>query len=155
MMLVAGASTRQEASGRVVGLRGRWNDNIDHYMPPIMPDGCKNVLFTQWKSVLHLHELHLDLPVPCDGIPWPDLSGLRVLTLGISEGETWRGKNWRLDNLLPHLSLESLTIIAYGGYLLFEDCVAIALHIKSTTCLKELCVACIEIAITIIVCFMD
>ena len=133
-MLVGGASTRQEASGRVVGLRGWWNYDTDRYMPPIMLAEGQNMLFTQWKSILHLHELHLDLPVPCDGITWPDLSGLRVLTLGGISG----GKNWRLDSLLPHLSLESLTIIAGGDYLLLEDCDAIGLHIKSTTCLKEL-----------------
>ena len=100
-MLVAGASTRQETSGRVVGLRGWWADH--YYMPLFISAEGLNMLFTQWKSVLHLHELHLDLPVPCDGITWPDLSGLRVLTLGI-EGK----KNWRLDTLLPHLSLQSL-----------------------------------------------
>ena len=125
-MLVAGASTRQEASGRVVGL-GEWNDGVGQ---SISAEGL-NMLFTQWKCVLHLHDLHLELPVPCDVIPWPDLSGLRVLTLSMN-GK----KNWRLDTLLPHLSLESLTIS--GGDLVFEDCDAIGLYIKSTTCLKEL-----------------
>ena len=139
-MLVGGASTRHEASGRVVGLRGGWND----YMPLFISAEGLNMLFTQWKSVLHLHELHVNLPVPCDGITWPDLSGLRVLTLGIS-GE----KNWRLDSLLPHLSLESLTITADDGYVVLEDCDAIGLHIKSTTCLEELCVTCYEGPITI------
>ena len=135
-MLVAGASTRQEASGRVVGLREEWNALCDCI--PISAEGL-NMLFTQWKSVLHLHELHLNLPVPCDGITWPDLSGLRVLTLGIG-GD----KNWRLDSLLPHLSLESLTITADDGYVVLEDCDAIGLHIKSTTCLKKLCVTCCD-----------
>ena len=142
-MLVGGASTRQETSGRVVGLRGEWYDDNDRYIPPLMSTEDQNRLFTQWKSVLHLHELHLYLPVPCDGITWPDLSGLRVLTLGI-----WGDKNWKLDSLLPHLSLESLTIIADVGYLLFEDCDAIGLHMKST-CLKELCATCLEGPITI------
>ena len=74
-MLVAGASTKQGARGRVVGLMG-FDEESDFYMPsPISAEGL-NMLFTQWKSVLHLHELHLDLPVPCDGITWPDLSGL-------------------------------------------------------------------------------
>ena len=139
-MLVGGASTREEAIGRVVGLRGGWDDDFDRYMPLLISAEGLNMLFTQWKSVLHLHELYLDLLVPCDGIPWPDLSGLRVLNLGIR-----RKENWRLDSLLPHLSLESLTIIAGEGYLLLEDCDAIGLHIKPTTCLKELCVACIDI----------
>ena len=142
-MLVAGVSTRQEARGRVVGLRGWWYSDFDRHIPPFMSTECLNMLFTQWKSVLHLHELHLDLPVPCDGITWPDLSGLRVLNLRISGG-----KNWRLDSLLPHLSLESLTIIAEVNYLLLEDCDAIGLHIKSTTHLKELCVTYTDIPIT-------
>ena len=139
-ILVAGASTNEGAiaSGKIVGLRGRWGDNS--YEPLSMSPEGLNMLFTQWKSILHLHELHLELIVPCDGITWPDLSGLRVLTLGIDGG-----KNWRLDSLLPHLSLESLIIASYsGGILLFEDSDAIALHIKSTTCLKELCVTCYE-----------
>ena len=148
-MLVGGTSTRQEASGRVVGLRGWWNRTTDCYMPPLISTEGQNMLLTQWKSVLHLHELQLNLPVPCDGItcdgiPWPDLSGLRVLTLGIEDT-----KNWRLDSLLPHLSLESLTIVTGQGHLLLEDCDAIGLYIKSTTCLKELCVTCLEFPITI------
>ena len=135
-MLMAGASTTQETSSRV-GLRGGWDDDFDRYMPLSMSPEGLNMLFTQWKSSLHLHELHLKLPVPCDGITWPDLSGLQVLTLRISGKE-----NWRLDSLLPHLSLESLTITADEGYLLLEDCDAIGLHIKYTTCLQELCVTC-------------
>ena len=140
-MFVVGANTRQEASGRVVGLRGGWDDEEemdeewdDFYT--ISAEGL-NMLFTQWRSVLHLHELHLRLPVPCDGIAWPDLSGLRVLHL-----EIWGYINWRLDSLLPYLSLESLAILPCNdkGYLLFEDCDAIGLHIKSKTCLKKLCV---------------
>ena len=109
-MFVVGANTRQEASGRVVGLRGGWDDEEemdeewdDFYT--ISAEGL-NMVFTQWRSVLHLHELHLRLPVPCDGITWPDLSGLRVLYL-----EIWGYINWRLDSLLPYLSLESLAII--------------------------------------------
>ena len=60
-----------------------------------------------------------------------------VLTLRISGG-----KSWTLDSLLPHLSLESLTIPSISIPL--KDYDAIGLHIKSTTCLKELCVTCIE-----------
>ena len=129
-MLMAGASTRPETSSRV-GLR-----EVGLCKPLSISAESLNMLFTQWKSVLHLRELHLNLPVPCDDIPWPDLSGLRVLNLGIKSE-----MNWRLESLLPHLSLESLAISCTGdGGLVFEDCVAIALHIKSTTCVKELCV---------------
>ena len=131
-MLVAGASTIQETRGRVVGLMGA--KIIGLYKPLSMSAEGLNMLFTQWKSILHLHELHLRLPVPCDGITWPDLSGLRVLTLEIREK-----KNWRLDTLLLHLSLESLTISCTGGAsLVLEDCVTIGQHIKSTTCPKKL-----------------
>ena len=135
-MLVAGANTRKKASGMVVGLRGDWDYNYAHFFPLSMSAEGLNMLFTQWKSVLHLYELHLNLPEPCDVIPWPDISGLRVLNLGIG-GK----KNWRLDSLLPHLSLKSLIIscTVKDGGLVFEDCVGIGLHIKSTTCLKELC----------------
>ena len=127
-MLVAGASTIQETRGRVVGLRG-----VGHSKLLSMSAKGLNMLFTQWKSVLHLRELRLVLPVPCDGITWPDLSGLQVLNLKIKSK-----MNWRLDSLLPHLSLESLTIsCTNGGRLALEDCVAIGLHIKSTKCLKE------------------
>ena len=127
-MLMAGASTRQETSSRV-GLR-----RVGLYKLLSMSAKGLNMLFTQWKSVLHLHDLHLKLPAPCDVIPWPDLSALQVLNLEIRGG-----KNWRLESLLPHLSLESLTISCTGdGGLVFEDCVAIGQHIKSTTCLKEL-----------------
>ena len=126
-MLVAGASTIQETRGRV-GLRG-----VGDFKLLLMSAKGLNMLFTQWKSVLHLHELHLVLPVPCDGITWPDLSGLRELTLGIESK-----KNWRLHTILPHLSLESLAISCTdGGSLVLEDCVSIGLHIKSTKCLKE------------------
>ena len=141
-MLMTGASTRQEASGKVVGLGGWWEDdsNDSFCMPLLISAEGLNMLFTQWKSILHLHELHLDLPVSCDGIPWPDLSGLRVLTLGVS-GE----KNQRLKTLLhrDHLSLESLEITFCrfeDGILAFEDCFALGIHIKFTTCLKILCV---------------
>ena len=129
-MLMAGASTRQETSSRV-GVRGGW---IDCYKPLSKSAESLNMLFTHWKSVLHIYDLHLDLLVSCDVIPWPDLSGLRVLNLGIKSK-----MNWRLDALLPQLSLQSLTISFTGdGGLVFEDCVAIGKHIKSTTCLKEL-----------------
>ena len=128
-MLGFGVNTTQQPSGRVVGLKGG-----EH----AVPIEVLNMLLTEWKSVLHLHELALRLPVACDSITWPDTSALRVLSLDIG-GQT----NWRLDTLLPHLTLESLTIWAYNSNdcLVYEDCVAIADHIIATTYLKELCFA--------------
>ena len=128
-MLAAGTTTTQQPSGRVVELRVREHELSVEFL---------NMLFTECKSVLHLHELALRLPVPCDRITWPDLSALQVLSLGMSGEATWR-----LDTLLPYLSLQSLTIThkGYGKELsvAFDDCVAIAAHITSTTCLQELC----------------
>ena len=126
-MVVAGASTTQEPSGKVVGLRiGECEMSVD----------LLHMLFAEWKSVLHLHQLALRLPAACDSITWPDLAALRALSLGIS-GET----TWRLKTLLPHLSLESLTLHAYGTYvsLVLEDGMAIADHIMASKCLKKLC----------------
>ena len=94
-MLGVGASSTQQPSGMVVGLKGR-----EH---KVAVEGL-NVLFTEWKSFLHMHELALRLPASCDRISWPDLSALRVLSFDIS-GKT----NRRLHTLLPHLSLQSLT----------------------------------------------
>ena len=131
-MLMAGASTRQETRGKVVGLRG-----VNPYK--LSAEGL-NMLFTQWKSLLHHYELHMELQATLDNIRWPDFSGLRVLNLRIMKLENWIPGTWGLDTLLPHLSLESLTISCTGNDgLVFEDCVAIGLHVKSTTCLKELC----------------
>ena len=122
-MLVSGASTKEESSARVVVLSGVESELEDGYN-----DGCVlisaeglNILFKELKYVIHLHELALRLRVECSSIAWPDLSELRVLTLGISHMA-----NCRLDTLLPLLSLESLTIIAYDddGGLALENCVA-------------------------------
>ena len=142
-MLVAGAiATKQPSgnvvrqtggeqwpSGKVVGLReGKHEISVE----------VLNMLFSEWQNidVLHIHDLALRLPVPCDSVTWPDLSALRVLSLGIS-GKT----NWRLDTLLSHLSLESLSIHECHSNvcLMFEDCMAIAKYITLTSCLKELC----------------
>ena len=124
-MLVVGVNTAQQPSGRIVGL------TVGEYAYEVL-----NMLFMKWKSVLHLRELSVRLPVACNMITWPDLSALRVLRLEISDKTSWR-----LDTLLPHLSLESLTIQGYSGdvSLVYEDCVAIADHITAVGCLKELC----------------
>ena len=106
-MLVAGVNTRLDTSARVVGLRSDERNKNDGggYWPLSISTEALNVLFIEMKNVIPLQELHLELPAECCSITWPDLSGLRVLYLAISEQ-----RNWRLDTLLPHLSLESLTI---------------------------------------------
>ena len=136
-MLVAGASTRDDTSARVVGLRGRERREEyggGHWPLLVSAEGLLT-FSTELENVICLQELHLWLPAECSSITWPDLSGLRVLHLAIS-GE----RNWRLDTLLPHLSLESLTIEpASGGgtdTVVFEDCVAIGMLLLSSNCLK-------------------
>ena len=94
-----------------------------------------NLFFTELKSILNLHQLHLELPVPCDQIIWPDLSALQELTLEVN-----RITNWRLGSLLSNLSLRLLTINSGVFHLdstdiSFEDYVAIG---KSAINLKEL-----------------
>ena len=121
-MLVAGASTKQETTAKVVGLHLQQNE---------ISTECLNTLFTEWKSLFHLHQLSLRLPEQCDSITWPDLSTLRVLDIEFNYGT-----KWRLDTLLSHLSLDSLTV-----HIIHSDlvCVAIGDHIESTSChLKEL-----------------
>ena len=121
-MLVAGASTKQETTAKVVGLHLKENK---------ISTECLNTLFTKWKSLLHLHQLSLRLPEQCDSIMWPDLSTLQVLDIEFNSGT-----KWRLDTLLSHLSLDSLTVHIFHSDLV---CVAIGDHIKSTSChLKEL-----------------
>ena len=123
-MLASGASTRRETSGRVVELRKLGEISTT----------CLNNIFIEWKSILYLHQLSLKLPEPYNRVVWPDLTMLRVLQLEIS-GKT----NWRFDVLLPHLSLESLTIsICDENFLRREDCMAIGDHITSTFTSKEL-----------------
>ena len=136
-MLVAGVNTRCDSSVRVVGLGGEKRNKWDGggYRPLSISTEALNVLFIEMKNVIHLQELHLELPAECSSITWPDLSGLRVLHLAIS-GE----RNLRLDTLLPHLSLESLTfdLTRYGRTVVFEDCVAIGMLLSSSNCLKRL-----------------
>ena len=106
----------------MVGLHLQENEISTEYL---------STLFTEWKSLLHLRQLSLRLPKQCDSITWPDLSTLRVLDIEFNYGT-----KWRLDTLLSHLSLDSLTV-----HIIHSDlvCVAIGDHIKSTSChLKEL-----------------
>ena len=126
-ILVAGVNTRCDSSSRVVGLRGRERDEEDGggYRLLSISTEALNVLFIEMKNVIRLQELHLELPAECSSITWPDLSGLRVLDLAISNE-----RNWRLDTLLPHLSLESLTIEVTHG----ED----SLGLDNLAAIKEL-----------------
>ena len=70
-----------------------------------------NILFKELKTMIHIQELCLKLPIECSSIAWPDLSGLRVLKLGISSE-----RNWRLETVLVQLSLESLEITMSDEY---------------------------------------
>ena len=90
----------------------------------------------EFKSVLYLHELALRLPTVTDSITWSALSALRVLSLEVDNKASWK-----LGTVLPHLSLESLTLrhCSESVSLVLEDCVAIADHLTSTQNLKELC----------------
>ena len=124
-MLAVGTSAESCTSGRVVGLRDGTLSNF-------------NLILTELNSIVIHHQLSLHLSdsyTESDHVIWPNLSALRVLELVIS------GKsNWKLKTLLPHLSLESLTIApaCYGTSLMYEDCNAISDHVKSATILKEL-----------------
>ena len=137
-MIAAGARTG--AGGRIVGLRILRRHNIgsgtESNVTLMRVAKIYNVVFTLLKCQ---QQLSVELPVPCDQITWPDLSALQQLELIIS-GET----NRKLNTLLPHLSLESLTIAPAShitSKLVHEDCVAIGDHITSTTSLKELCIS--------------
>ena len=130
-MLVAGASHRSDASGRVVGIRCACNkggglifNNIDI-----------TSILVGLTNILHLHELSLELPKQCSDISWPDLSSLRVLQLSITH-ETNR---LALDTLLPSLTLESLTLD--GRNCPSPSCeyhVPIRHYIRAAAILKEL-----------------
>ena len=128
-MLAAGAATRNGTGGSVVGLK----EGTTSFLAK-----CLNVLLAESKSIVCPQKMSLKLSGECESHPitWPDLSALRILELIIS-GET----DWKLNTLLPHLSLESLTIVPASDItsrLMYEDCVAINNHITSKTNLKEL-----------------
>ena len=135
-MLAAGAGTRSEPRGRVTGLKRKQTERSKSQMKEksllSLSGKCLSMLFTEWKSILCLHQLSMELPARCDQITWPDLSALRVLELE-TKGHTKR----KLETLLPGLSLESLTVLRSHD----EECVAIGDHITSTTSLKELCIS--------------
>ena len=74
-MLAAGAGTRSEPRGRVVGLRG----DLIFMNAEFTLTNLLNWCFTSWRDILHLQQLFLKQPVLCDSISWPDISALRVL----------------------------------------------------------------------------
>ena len=127
-MLAVGASISDGGQGgKIVGLGGTGNEVLT------VSYECLNMIFTEWKSILQLHQLSLMLWVPCDEITWPDLSQLRILILAI------RSSAMKLDSLLPHLSLESLTINGYEDSTL--DCVALEHHLTNTPTLKHISIS--------------
>ena len=127
-MLAAGASSSDGGQGgKIVGLGGTGNEVLT------VSYECLNMIFTEWKSILQLHQLSLMLWVSCDEITWPDLSQLRILILAI------RSSAMKLDSLLPHLSLESLTINGYEDSTL--DCVALEHHLTNTPTLKHISIS--------------
>ena len=82
-MFVAGANTTKQPSGKVVELRGgeqQYSDWLLQRSGKGHAISVLNMLFTEWKRVLHVHELYLRLPVACDCITWPDLSALYTST---------------------------------------------------------------------------
>ena len=101
-MLTSGASTEGVASGKVIGLCGGDEDKL----LSLTTTKSLNLLFFEWKSILHLHQLYLQISVPYDKIEWPDLSSLQVLKL-INK---YRGQSCSGLNLSPLPCLKSLTI---------------------------------------------
>ena len=129
-MLAAGASISAGGKGgKVVELRGHHDNEMLQLSLLLL-----NMLFTEWESILQLRQLSLTLPASCDEITWPDLSKLRVLALTII-----RVSAVKLTSLLPHLSLESLTVTNMGdARLVHEDCMAIEQYILNTSTLEHL-----------------
>ena len=135
-MLALGAGTRSEPRGsrRVVGLR----EDLIFMNAEFTLTNLLNWCFTSWRDILHLRQLFLKQPVLCDSISWPDISALRVLELTVTSQT-----ECKLNTLLLHLSLVVLTITLGAKVcgIAYEDCVAIADHITSTTSLRELCIS--------------
>ena len=129
-MLAAGAGTRT-GSGSVVGLKEGTASFLAKNLSMIVAESNS--------IVSHLLSLKLSSKYDTHQVTLPDLSALQVLELIISDQT-----NWKLNTLLPHLSLKSLTIAPTRratNILVYEDCVAIGDHITSTTNLKDLCIS--------------
>ena len=101
-MLTSGASTEGVASGKVIGLCGGDEEKLLSLTKKSL-----NLLFTEWKSILYLHQLYLQLSVPYDKIEWPDLSSLQVLKL---INIIYRGQSCRSLNQIFLPCLKSLTM---------------------------------------------
>ena len=117
---------------RIIGLGGAWYQQKSSMGNLQISHEALDLFFSGLDFRLHL--LYLRLPSTCDCITWPDLSALQDLRLEVNHKT-----NWRLDSLLPHLSLRSFTVV--GGIadheldspgLSCEDCAAIGNVIKST-----------------------
>ena len=126
-MLVAGVFTKPQSVCRVVGIT--WD--IHNLAGPL------SMLFSGLKT--NLRQLSLRLPAPCDEITWPDLSKLQVLSLVVMSSPM------KLDSLLSHLSLKSLTITRDenegDGLLATEDLVALKNHVIKTSTLKHVSIS--------------
>ena len=131
-MMAAGASKATRTGGRVVEIFKK--DVLSVLNVLTFNVGELNMWFTEWKSLFLHHQISLSLPAPCDCISWPNLSALQVLEIAIS-----RSKNWKLNILLSHLSLQSLILIATGCgvNLAAEDSEALIDFLTATTHLKE------------------
>ena len=127
---------RKCRGGVIIGLRGTIEDYGNTF------EGCSisleglNMMFRELNTPLH--ELSLILPGECSNIVLPNFSSLQILTIKVT-----RSMNWRLDSLLPSLSLQSFTIGSVEDIILsLEDSAAIASLIANTTSLEELCFFC-------------
>ena len=137
-MLASGAGTRREPKGRVIELKRKQTEHSNSQMNDnksllSLSGKCLSMLFTEWKWILCLHQLSLQLSVKCERVLWPNLSALRVLEIMITGIHTEQN----FQALLTHLSLESLTVLFCSD----RDCAAIGNHVMSTTSLKELCIS--------------
>ena len=118
--------------GVVVGLNGTFDTSVDMGLS-ISVEGL-NVMFKELRNI-HLIQLALKLPDKCSSIIWPKLPSLKYLTL-LLDGSM----EWELDSLLPHLSLQALTVANTDSInkLTLKDCVAISDHITNSTSLEQL-----------------
>ena len=115
-MLTKGA-TNIVSSGKIVGLKYTSKYQSKNW----------EMLLTKWKNLLHLHQLTLMLGIECEQLVLPDVPTLRLLQLDFFSDINIQS--------LP-LSLHSLKIDCIT--LSPMDCLTIARHLGSTTCLKEL-----------------